>query len=866
MVPPEGDLTLQRRPWWTRTIFGKAFSRNETHDAPATPTGTQRQRPSTFSATSAVSSLRKHLPRHNKLKRGSLHNIIPGSPTNATVGSSIGGRGRFSHDHDDVEMHRLAPDVPLPTSPIDIPTIAPALTLDLGPSAFMSPTFNSKITNHNKITVGGPVDSPTQVPPEIVAKALEHCQTPVTATPCSLLGVSTNEPPPAALLSSPMPGTNLPLHVESLPHRGRTLRTKPSPKTSSIESDLKRVDAAVASVRRCVAEHKLAEHGAKRDRFAAFEAPIVPFRKTLVPRSRLPAPEKDRSAIAEPKRPRPNAWLPPNSSHPKIDDNGPEPEIAASLAAEGPELGEDLAASLLSQMEPLSRQRAPHFIPVSSGTGPETDNRPKVGYSDLGDEITAALLLEMQPLSRQWAPHLGEDHGSVKTWFTDIPGAWEERLPSPSPSPLPLPLPSPAWPVELPIRTRTDRSLTTAADSSVSEFHRDRDVPALVSPEHLPQCHGAHNSVSDAGYLLHHLTHMEEVTPEADTLIRVDSCCTASTSTSSAEKAGRLEGSQDRHRKAIDLLCFDLEATALANAADRVPSSKLFESSEYGTADRKSHGGTAVAASASTKQQRHEDPDMEVALCALLAAVEVADDVESAEADHGSSCTKHSLDCETFQWPLPCTTDEKKHDRTTVISSTSTDEPRSEDVDRVVALCPLSAAVKEGGDVHLTDAKYDESSTGHSPEGSDGSPHGGPLAPHGYECKFFDKENVEPLAADLSTDSSKATAEGCGLSAVNPAVTPLKARKRAPLAPTGSKLGTWRAKRLGWTTKDWAEYQPRSRSMRMGESDGGRFNSDRHPSESDLPSLGEYAEGYVRQGNRFDVLRCSSSGSNSYGL
>lgn len=179
--------------------------RNETQDNSRTPTATQ----SRLTLSAATASLRKHLPnRHNKHKRGSLHSFISDPATARS--STEGPETLFSRNSHDTEMLHLAPDVPLPTSPIDVPTHAPALTLNLGPPAFMLPTFQP--SDPNDIAIGTPVDSHMHVAPESVNTAHEDCPayedypTSSPATPTSLMRLSTDESRLAALLSSPMPG------------------------------------------------------------------------------------------------------------------------------------------------------------------------------------------------------------------------------------------------------------------------------------------------------------------------------------------------------------------------------------------------------------------------------------------------------------------------------------------------------------------------------------------------------------------------------------------------------------------------------------------------------------------------------------
>lgn len=209
-----------------------------------------------------------HLPRHSsKQKRGSIHSVISGQRSDLTgaegpeaiydrkqscekalsqthsrrtsladslVGSIRGLGRKVSQKGSAVPTEPklvLAPepavDVPLPSSPIDIPTIPPALSLDLGPAGFMSPSFSISpeksrqdellmLTDPSNTTTGAPVVNRLHLPQELEANVYSDCRPPYPATPGSLLRTSIDNLrfSPLSGASTPMPGTNLSLELD----------------------------------------------------------------------------------------------------------------------------------------------------------------------------------------------------------------------------------------------------------------------------------------------------------------------------------------------------------------------------------------------------------------------------------------------------------------------------------------------------------------------------------------------------------------------------------------------------------------------------------------------------------------------------
>ena len=122
---------------------------------------------------------------------------------------------------------RHAETVPLPSSPIDIPALAPSLHLDLGPAGFMSTTFDRLPEQHQKarleevkkladpanITTGMPLLAPILTvdgPPMPIGRMSRPL------TPHDLLKLSIDELDPSVTPgpATPMPGTSFTLEVD----------------------------------------------------------------------------------------------------------------------------------------------------------------------------------------------------------------------------------------------------------------------------------------------------------------------------------------------------------------------------------------------------------------------------------------------------------------------------------------------------------------------------------------------------------------------------------------------------------------------------------------------------------------------------
>lgn len=231
----------------------------------------QLSRRRTFSPREAVSSLRQHLPGHgSRSKRGSVYTIAGRISTDAP---SIPGPEHFtspkSRDSDEIPQHRrmssvassivgsirglarrptksrpttsleprgpedTAEEVPLPSSPINIPAAAPVLGLDLGqpgmnfmPVELAGAAENVREQDTLKLqypanfAIEGPTGRKTSlplVPDEMKMQYTHPAVRQRPATPSEILLKLPNEsmkpsPPPA--LATPMPGTNLVMELD----------------------------------------------------------------------------------------------------------------------------------------------------------------------------------------------------------------------------------------------------------------------------------------------------------------------------------------------------------------------------------------------------------------------------------------------------------------------------------------------------------------------------------------------------------------------------------------------------------------------------------------------------------------------------
>ncbi|KAK1823811.1 hypothetical protein LTR12_001766 [Friedmanniomyces endolithicus] len=230
------------------------------------------ERRSTFTPHHAVASLRQHFSRHSK--RGSTNSIF--RDKDATGEDSPEGPERFSTDsHDDEEVatpsrrtsiadsiagsvrgfgrkvslkkaalpgepqsqQRRSPErsaaaaVPLPSSPINIPNAPPALSLNLGPAGFISPSLSrSPGAGHEEehmyltaiITTGKPQTRVLYLPAELEGKATKVCPLQQQSAPVDMLHLQMDDlefdpvmcPARRDGLSTPMPGTNFPLELD----------------------------------------------------------------------------------------------------------------------------------------------------------------------------------------------------------------------------------------------------------------------------------------------------------------------------------------------------------------------------------------------------------------------------------------------------------------------------------------------------------------------------------------------------------------------------------------------------------------------------------------------------------------------------
>ena len=118
--------------------------------------------------------------------------------------------------------------VPLPSSPIDIPAMAPSLHLDLGPAGFMSTTFDNapeedqkarieeikKLADPANITTGVPLPTPVltvDTPPMQIDRRPTR---PVTPRDLLKLSIDDLGPNPTPGPATPMPGTSFTLEVD----------------------------------------------------------------------------------------------------------------------------------------------------------------------------------------------------------------------------------------------------------------------------------------------------------------------------------------------------------------------------------------------------------------------------------------------------------------------------------------------------------------------------------------------------------------------------------------------------------------------------------------------------------------------------
>lgn len=231
----------------------------------------QLNRRRTFSPREAVSSLRHHLPGHgSRSKRASFYTI---AGRLSTDGEEIPCPEQFAsstgRNSDEIEQHRRrssvasslvgsirglarrptksrartsleaarpgepAEDVPLPSSPINIPSAAPVLGLDLGqpgmnfmPAELASPTEHSRTDDALKLQdpanfaidgVSGQKSSLPLVPDEVKMQYTHPAIRQRPVTPAEMLLQLPNEsvrPSPPPTPTTPLPGTNLSMEMD----------------------------------------------------------------------------------------------------------------------------------------------------------------------------------------------------------------------------------------------------------------------------------------------------------------------------------------------------------------------------------------------------------------------------------------------------------------------------------------------------------------------------------------------------------------------------------------------------------------------------------------------------------------------------
>lgn len=367
----------------------------------------------------------------------------------------------------------------------------------------------------------------------------------------------------------------------------------------NLDSDLERLTAASEGVRRCVGEFRLPNCGAKRDGFTAFEAPAVPSRRILVPRSLRGTDEKDTTG-AETKRLRPNSWLPIESPHLSTEDTRLEPEDDVMSTSDSSELGDDIVASILSQMEPLSRQSEPHFTAGADVSNePDVVSPPAANIHGLRKScITPSLLSGMVDRSDLPMPPSYDIQEARKSLFTDTPGLREELMPRLSS----------AWLADLPIRTKSEPSSIASADLGDSVYLGDGRYACLLSPETYPPCAIA----LDAERSQHTASDRERSVAGKDASKRADSPLASTSSNASKDTASWAEQ-------------LDFEDKPRPSATDRM-------NLHY----------NITAPSTPKQQPQHRNSDMDAQLCDLLSAVKMAEAVMWAGADEGSSSNEHS--------------------------------------------------------------------------------------------------------------------------------------------------------------------------------------------------------------------------------
>ncbi|KAK5132186.1 hypothetical protein LTR08_009309 [Meristemomyces frigidus] len=439
MTSPDGKSTLQKSTTWlkdlaTKLVRGQPSQNIELENGRAIPL----ERRATFSPKTAVSSLRMHLPRH-KQKRGSLHNIGYGQ---AATLSGAEGPERYSTDSNRPEtprrhssitgsfassvrgfgrnqtkriprselqlLERAVPvDVPLPTSPVDIPTKAPTLTLDLGPSAFTLPTLCTRLMDADKSTTALPVGTGLYAPPELVTHSNTH-----SSTPKGLLQPFSE----LSLLSqpfTPMPGTNLGIDLEDCQDR----HVEPAPLNITL-SDVCTSPSLILRLQKdaspeqhhLVALHKPCAPGLlterKRDCSSAFGAP-APCEEDVGSQAGRAVSQTTTASTETSKRPRLDMCHPVDSlvGTPSPTNVTPQSDIYLGATLKESDL-DGYAAAFLAEMEPLTRQPAREYNDfLDEGVPPPTpDWIVRLPFSWSGQSGSARV--DNKHMDSRGGPHL----------------------------------------------------------------------------------------------------------------------------------------------------------------------------------------------------------------------------------------------------------------------------------------------------------------------------------------------------------------------------------------------------------------------------------------------------------------------------
>ncbi|KAK4547798.1 hypothetical protein LTR36_000756 [Oleoguttula mirabilis] len=400
-------------------------------------------------------------------------------------------------------------------------------------------------------------------------------------------------------------------------------------------SDLERHNTALDRIKRSVADYRGLQHAAeeKPDHFHALDTPTTPFDKTLVPPSRPAVCDEDRSAIPETKCLRPTLRLRAESSHSSIDHSHPDPKSVQQSRIDCHDFKENT-----KELESLTRQRTPRSINDDTHADDESAALPKSDSSELTHAITESLLSEMEPLTRQRTPHFVYQDGPVKAWFTGLPGAWEE-----APAP-----PSPTWLAELPVRTKCRPSSSTMAVPSEPTCFREDESTPLTFPDYDQVCSGTHTSISGVMHPQNYTIQEESSSSDTNASVRADSSYAVSMYSDTSEYVPWPGMPSVAGNDAAGPPGPGSVAAVRITTPDCAPRYEVFQNPGYASTDRASHGHSTSAASTPTEQSRGEEWDWITALCPILAALEVTDEVGSPLPDH---CPSDS-DGSTHDGPL----------------------------------------------------------------------------------------------------------------------------------------------------------------------------------------------------------------------